>query len=296
MFARRSTTGALLALTAAGMFGVSGAVAGGVFATVGPAYVAQVRSLIAAVLLCAFAAYRGALAPGRGMWRFAILGFILASVNVTFYWAIDRLGVGPGATIQFLAPILVLIWIAVVRGEHVSPIAWIASVAAVAGVALVTRAWSLDGSDLVGVASGLAAALLFAAYLIYGEFLGRDHRPSQVGAWGFVFASIIWAVVLPWWTFPFDAARTVAGDLLLVGIVGTALPFMLEFVALTLASSGVVGIVATAEPAIGAVAASLILDQRLAVVQWVGIAIVVVAVAAVQRWGLAEVHPTTPIA
>jgi drug/metabolite transporter (DMT)-like permease len=296
VFARRSATGALLALAAAGMFGVSGAVAGGVFSTIDPAYVAQVRSLIAAVLLCAFAAYRGTLFPVRGLWKFAVLGVILASVNVTFYWAIDRLGVGPGATIQFLAPTLVLIWIALVRREHVAPIAWVASIAAVGGVALVTQAWSLDASDVAGVASGLAAAVFFAAYLIYGEYLGRDHRPSQVGAWGFVFASIIWAVVLPWWTFPFEAARPIVGDLLVVGILGTALPFMLEFVALTLASSGTVGIVATAEPAIGAVAASIILDQRLAVVQWVGIAVVVVAVAAVQRWGLADAHPTTPIA
>jgi drug/metabolite transporter (DMT)-like permease len=293
---RRSTLGGLLALAAAALFGVSGAVAGGVFSTVDPARVAQARSLIAAVLLVAYAAARGRLHPRGGLARFAVLGVILALVNVTFYWAIERLGVGPGATVQFLAPTFVLVWIAAVRREAVSSVAWLASIGAVIGVGLVTTAWSMDRSDLVGIAAGLAAAVLFAAYLIYGEYLGRDFAPSQVAAWGFVFASVLWAVVLPWWTFPFGASSDAWLGLVVIGVAGTAIPFMLEFVALTLASSGVVGIVATAEPAIGAIAAAAMLDQYLAPIQWVGIVVVVAAVAAVQKWGLGEAHPATPIA
>jgi drug/metabolite transporter (DMT)-like permease len=293
---RRSTTGGLLALAAAAMFGVSGAVAGGVFSEIDPARVAQSRSLIAAVLLTAFAVSRGVFRLDGGLAKFVLLGLNLALVNVTFYWAIDRLGVGPGATVQFLAPVLVLVWIAVVRRDHVSPIAWLAAIGAVFGVGLVTQAWSLGGSDLVGVSAGLASAFLFAAYLVYGEYLGETYAPAQLGAWGFVFASAFWAIVLPWWSFPFEAARANLADLLVVGIVGTALPFMVEFVALSMASSGVVGIVATAEPPIGALAAWILLDQQLEPVQWLGIAIVVVAVATVQRFGLTQTHPATPIA
>ena len=139
MSGSRSTTGGLLALTAAALFGLSGAVAAGVFSEIDPARVAQTRSLVAAVLLIAFAAWRGVLRPNGGLWKFALLGLNLATVNVTFYWAIDRLGVGPGATIQFLAPVFVLVWIAVVRGAHVGRAAWLAAVAAVLGVGLVTQ-------------------------------------------------------------------------------------------------------------------------------------------------------------
>ncbi len=294
MTTERSASGALLALLAAAFFGISGAVAGGVFDTIAAAQVAQVRSLIAAVLLVGWAWHRNALRPGRGVWRLVLLGLNLALVNVTFYWAIDRLGVGPGATIQFLAPIFVLLWIAVVRGESVTPIAWLAAIAAVGGVALVTKAWTLDSSDVVGVSAGLAAALLFAAYLLYGEFLGSRYRPATIGAWGFVFASAFWAVVLPWWTFPFDSIPEVGPELLVVGVLGTAVPFILEFAALAATSSGIVGIVATSEPPIAAVAASFILDQQLDPVQWAGIVIVAAAVAVVQRWGLGSAHDTLP--
>lgn len=295
MFAKRSAMGAMLALSAAALFGVSGAVAGGTFAALSPAYVAQARSMIAVVLLVGFAAYRGVLRPRGGMGKLALLGLNLALVNVTFYWAIERLGVGPGATVQFIAPIFVLVWIVVVRNEHVSGVAWVAAVGAVAGVGLVTRAWAMNVGDVVGFGAGFASALLFATYLIYGEYLGRGFAPSHIAAWGFVFASVFWAVVLPWWTFPFDQVSVVGWDLLVVGVLGTAIPFMLEFVALTMASSGVVGIVATAEPPIAAVAAAFLLDQRLAPIQWVGIVVVVVAIAAVERWGLGEVHAATPI-
>ena len=292
----RSTTGGLLALSAAAMFGISGAVAGGVFAEIDPARVAQSRSLIAAVLLTAFALWRGVFRLEDGLAKFVVLGLNLALVNVTFYWAIDRLGVGPGATVQFLAPVLVLVWIAAVRREHVSPVAWMAAVGAVFGVGLVTKAWALGTSDLIGIAAGLASAFLFAAYLIYGEYLGETYAPAQLGAWGFVFASIFWAIVLPWWSFPFEAAQANIADLLVIGILGTALPFIVEFAALSLASSGIVGIVATAEPPIGAVAAWILLDQQLDPIQWAGIAIVVIAVATVQRFGLTQTHPATPIA
>lgn len=295
MFGSRSASGALLALFAAACFGVSGAVAGGVFDTISPAHVAQSRSLIAAVLLLAYAAARKALRPTGPWWKLVLLGLNLALVNVTFYWALDLLGVGPGATVQFLAPIFVLVWIAVAQREHVGRLAWVAAAAAVFGVGLVTGAWTGSITNMVGFAAGLASAVLFACYLVYGEHLSREFRPSTVTAWGFVFASAFWAVVLPWWNYPAAEASDVWLELLVVGVLGTAVPFVVEFAALSMVSSGVVGIVATAEPPIAAVAAVLLLGQQLEPVQWIGIAIVALAVAAVQRWGLGSEHGTTPV-
>ncbi|MDJ0954755.1 MAG: EamA family transporter [Acidimicrobiia bacterium] len=292
---RHPTTGAILAFLAATFFGISGVVAGGVFDTVEPTYVAQARSIIAAVLLLLYAWWRKALRPGPGIWRLVLLGLNLATVNVTFYWAIDRLGVGPGATVQFLAPVLVLIWLAAVRKEPIAVVAWVASVVAVLGIGLVTEAWTMDSSDLIGVASGLVSAFLFASYLVYGEYLGERYRPATVASWGFVFASVFWAIVLPWWTFPFEDAGTVWLGLIVVGIVGTAIPFILDFFALAMTSSGIVGIIATLEPPIAAFLAAVFLDQQLGAIQWLGIFLVAGAVAVVQWRGLGAEHETTSI-
>ena len=248
------------------------------------------------VVLVPYAAHRRVLRLDGGFWKFALLGLNLAVVNVTFFWAIDALGVGPGATIQFLAPILVLGWMVVVHKTRVRPFTWAAAVAAVVGVGLVTEAWSLESSDALGVVAGLVSAVAFATYLLYGEYLGKTFKPAQIAAWGFVFASAIWLVVLPIWTFPTAIGGRAWLDLLIIGVLGTAVPFIVEFAALRLAASGIVGVVATAEPAIGAIAAAIMLGQALDPIQWLGVGVVVVAVATVQRLGLSSVHPASPIA
>lgn len=281
-------TGVALALAAAFLWGVSGAVAADAFADVSPARVAQVRAFLAAVILMPYAWLRGMLrVPGHAGWLM-LLGVNLAAVNVTFYWAIDRLGVGPGATIQFLGPILVLGWMAFVQGRDVSRVAWAAAVTAVVGVGLVSRAWDTAGVDWIGVAAGLASAILFGSYLLIAEFLGKQMRAVTVMSWGFLVATVFWAVVQPVWSFPTDLGTEVWVKLAWVGIAGTAVPFLVEFAALRRAPAGLVGVVATAEPVIGAAAAWVMLDQQLDTAQIIGGLMVVIAVASIQRWGLPE--------
>ncbi len=110
MIGSRATRGALLALLTAALWGVTGAIAGGVFDIVPPAYVSQVRAVTTVLVLLPYALVRRTFSVPPQLWKFVLLGVNLALVNVTFYWALDLLGVGPGATIQFLAPIMVLIW------------------------------------------------------------------------------------------------------------------------------------------------------------------------------------------
>ena len=260
--------GVLLALAGAVMYGLSGTVAAGVFDAVSPAYVAQARTLIALAVLVPYAAWLGVLKPTVSLRKLAGLGALLAAADVTYYWTLDLLGVGPGATIQFLGPIFVLAWIAVVRRSPVRRLLWLAAVAAVAGVAMVTQAWTFESSDMLGVAAGLAAAGTFAIYLLVGEHLAESHHPVQVATWGFVFSGLIWLVVLPPWTFPSDIGASAWRDLVIVGLVGTAIPFIMELTALSIVSAGIVGVVATVEPAVGAVSASVLLNQSLDPVQW----------------------------
>jgi len=285
---REIRVGVLLALLAAFLWGVSGAVAADAFAEVSPARVAQARALLATVVLVPYAWVRGQLDPRGKLGLLVVMGLNLAAVNVTFYWALDRLGVGPGATIQFLGPILVLAWMAIVQHRPVNPAAWGAAVLAVVGVAFVTEAWALEGADWIGVVAGLASAALFASYLLLGEYLGRQLPAATVVAWGFVFASLFWLVVQPLWTFPSDLSSKVWLELIWVGIAGTAIPFIVELGALRRVAAGIVGVIATTEPVIGAAAAWVLLEQRLSPIQILGAVMVVGAVASVQRWGIPE--------
>jgi len=103
-----------------------------------------------------------------------------------------------------------------------------------------------------------------------------------------VFASVIWIFVQPLWSFPTDLSAKVWLELLWIGIVGTALPFLFGFSALRRAASGIVGVISTTEPVFAATAAWILLGQYLSVIQMVGGAMVLGAAAAIQRWGTTE--------
>lgn len=287
---RSTRSGVAFALLAALFWGVSGAVAADAFADVSPARVAEARAIVTALFFVPLAWFRGALSPGKGIWWFALFGVNLAIVNVTFYWAMDRLGVGPGATIQFLAPIFILLWMAAVQKRRVAGGVWVAAIVAVTGVSLITEAWNLEGGDWVGVFWGLVSAVAFASYLMFGEYLGRSYPSMTIVTWGFLFASLIWLIFQPLWSFPTDLSTEVWVKLLWVGLIGTAIPFLFEVSALRRASSGIVGVIATTEPVFAAATAWFLLEQHLSPVQMVGGAMVLVAAALVQRWGASDVE------
>jgi drug/metabolite transporter (DMT)-like permease len=185
-----------MTLAAAVLFAVSAVVAADVFDAVSPARVAQFRSLAAALVLGFVAFRRRAVSPRGQIGWLLLLGANLAAVTVTFYWAIERLGVGPGTTIQFTAPVLVMTWMRLVERRSIPPVAWLAGVAAVAGTGLMTRAWQAD-LDGVGVAAGVAAAVTFASYLILGERLGARLPSLTVISFGFAVSALIWLVAVP---------------------------------------------------------------------------------------------------
>lgn len=273
--------GVLYTATAGVLFGVGGVVAADAFAAVEPAVVAQYRSVMAAIVLGFVAYQRRVTSTGGRLGELAVFGAMLASVTITFYWAIERLGVGMGVTIQFLAPVLVLVWMRLVQGRHVAGFAWVAAGFAVAGTALMTRAWNLASLDPVGVLAGLGAMGSFAAYLLIGERLSSRLPGLTVVAYGFAVSALIWVVVVP--PTIVDVPATAWAQLVWVGLLGTAVPFLLMMSALRSTDPGTVGVVATIEPVVATGGAWIALGQSLSIVQMVGGIFVVLGVATIQR-------------
>jgi drug/metabolite transporter (DMT)-like permease len=273
-------SGLTFALAAALLFGVSGVVAVDAFDSVTPVQMTQFRSVTAAMILGALAYHRRQTMTGGNLPALAGLGVLLSTVTITFYEAVNRLGVGPGVTLQFLGPALVLIWMRLVQRRSVPAAAWTAAGIALVGTALMNQAWNIDQADPIGVAAGLGAAVAFAGYLILGEHLGKRLPSLTVTAYGFATAALIWVVAVPPRIPQIDGV--VWGQLVWVAIAGTTVPFLLEMVALRRADPGAVGVVATAEPIVAAIAAWMALGERLRAVQIVGGLLVVAGIATVQ--------------
>src|SRR5687768_12414504 len=104
---------------------------------VGALALAQRRAFVSVVLLVgALAVVRPqALRVDRGdIPGLAFLGIAgLAAVHVTYFLAIDRLQIGAALTIQYLGPLLILVWLRFAHGRHLRPGLWAAAALSVAG-------------------------------------------------------------------------------------------------------------------------------------------------------------------
>jgi drug/metabolite transporter (DMT)-like permease len=215
----------------------------------------------------------------------AILGIVgLAGVHAAYFLAIDRLQIGVAVTIQYLAPLLLLLWLRLVHGRRLAPSLWGAVGLSVVGCFLVVKAYDASSLDAVGVAAAFGAALTFAFYMVGSERAGHQNEAVTTLFWTFGFASVFWALVAPWWGFPFEALDSPGNLLLAAGVIviGTLLPFICMVAAVRHIPAPRAAIVATLEPVLAAVFAWVILDEKLDAVQLLGGALVLGAVVWVQ--------------
>jgi drug/metabolite transporter (DMT)-like permease len=259
---------------------------------VAPVRLAEARVAIAVAALAPVLSWRRPrlLRPPPGTWP-ALAGFggSLAAVNLAYYIAIDHLPVGVAIALQYIGPAMVLAATALLLRKaerEVGRLAWGAAALTLAGAVLVSRALEgLGGLDLSGLAAGLASAVLFAAYLLSAELAGRrGAEPATTLLWGFLVAVAIWAVVVPWWSWPVGvlADPGVAAAVLGIGLVGTLLPFALAVGAVRVISAATAGIAATSEPVFAVAFAWVLLGQRLNPAQLAGAALVVAGVVLAQ--------------
>jgi drug/metabolite transporter (DMT)-like permease len=226
---------------------------------------------------------------------FGITG--VAFVQWFYFLAIHRLPVGIALLIQYLAPVLVALWARFVMHQRVRGRIWLALVLALAGLTIMVEAWT-GGGDLstAGVAAALGGAGAYAVYVLMAEREVERRDPIAVSCYGFAFAALFWLVVQPLWQFPFDEiddSISLLGRLedvsvpawlpiLFVVVVGTMATFGLIVSALRHIPATRVAIVATLEPVVAAAIAWLWLGESLSPEQFLGAAIVMLAIVAAQ--------------
>jgi len=217
--------------------------------------------------------------------RLAFLGIVgLAGVHATYFFAISRLDVGVALVIQYLGPLILLLWLRLVHRRQLQRSLWGAAVLSVIGCFLVVQAWNPGAIDGLGLLAAFGAAVTFAIYLYSSEQAGHRYEPVTTLVWGFGFASLFWLVVQPPWSFPF-AEFTSAENIALglgVAVIGTLLPFVCIVAALRHVPASRAAVVATLEPVLAAIIAWPVLGQDLDVAQILGGLIVVGAVVWVQ--------------
>ena len=250
----------------------------------------EVRSTGAMIGLWAIvlATRRGAArATGRQLALLAAIGiFGLALVQWSYFFAIHRLPIGEALLIQYLAPLLVALWARFAFHERVRRRVWIALVLSLAGLVLIVELWG-GSLDALGIAVAGVACLSYAFYILAAERGTRGRDPISLLAWGFVFASLFWAAVQPWWSFPtrrFEGSTSLLGNLaslhaplwllvLWMIVLGSIVPFVLVVAALPRIGATRTAVVAMLEPVVAILVAWAWLGEALHGTQLVGAAL-----------------------
>lgn len=289
MPARRPALGYALVAAAASLWALNGNLARYLLDDgVSALRLAQLRSTAAWLVLLALILFsRPALlrVERRQLPALAVLGVAgLALVHATYFLSIERLQIGVAITIQYLAPLLLLLWLGVVHRRRLAPGLWGAVGLSVVGCFLVVRAYDAGALDGLGLVFALAAAVSFAVWMVAAERAGHQHEPATTLVWGFGFATLFWAVVTPWWDFPFGDFDSFRHQALAAGVIvaGTLLPFGCMVAALRHVPASRALPASTLEPVIAAVLAWFLHDEVLAAPQLAGAVLVLTAVAWVQ--------------
>ena len=286
---RSPQLGYALAATAATLWALNGSLARFLLDDhMPPARLAELRSVLTfAAIACGLVIVRPRLLKidRADLPQFALFGIIgLAGVNAFYFGAIARLQIGVALTIQYLAPILLLLWLKVVHRRALPRGLWSAAGLSAIGCFFVVGAFQPGNLDGIGVVEAFGATATFAIYLFASEKLGQRYAAATTLVWGFGLSSLFWVITQPLWSFPLaslSSARNIAFAAYVV-IGGTLIPFACIIAATRHIPAARAGVVATLEPVLGAVLAWAIHDQQLSSLQIVGGLVVVAAVIWVQ--------------
>ena len=288
----RPARGYLLYLVAATLFALNGTVAKTILlAGVDATRLSELRVTGAFVVLLAFVGLTrpSALRLRRGevpvLLVYGILG--VAATQSLYFLSIERLPIGVSLLIEFTAPLMVALWFRFALGHATRPAVWMGLVLALAGLAVVAQVWNGFTLDLAGVAAAVGAAVALAIYYVTADMQVRGpyrRDPVSLTMWGMGAAALFWAVVQPWWTFPWASFTGSApmGDVVLpiwplatyVVALGTVVSFTLVVLSMQHLRASQASVVGMTEPIIATAIAWLALGEVLSPVQLAGAAIV----------------------
>ncbi|MEQ1857684.1 MAG: DMT family transporter [Longimicrobiales bacterium] len=288
--ADRSPVGMAEAFAAACLWGSSGVFAVHLFRLgVPPETVALVRPLIgAAILVVGFLLARPALLrlPARALLVVGVGGGAAVGVfQVAYQMSVDASGVPTTVALLYLAPALVAAAAGPLLGEWPSP----RQIALIA-VTLVGVWLTILGAQPVeptfaaaNLGWGVLAGVAYAAYTLFGRYATPRFGSVPTVVYSTLGACALLSVVLPASTGGMVLPSSGRAWLLLAvfGALTIAGAQFLFFDALGRVEASTASVVTAAEPIAAALLSTLLLDQGLSPLGWVGIAFVVAGVAGV---------------
>ena len=256
----------------------------------------QIRSTGAAIILIAFAVMKGKsqlYARKDELKDLIIFGTVgVAAVTSFYFFAIKYLYVSVALVIEFTASIWIVLYLRFIKKKQVSPIMWWGIACAFSGLFLLSQIWTGTTLHPLGVAVAFADAFALAIYFLLADRLSQKRTSLSLMSWGIGVAAVFWALVLPWWNFPFEYLTntySLEGNLsnysapgwaliLWIIIVGTVIPYLLTVTGIRELSASTGSVIGMIEPLFAGAIAWWLLNEAFNTTQLIGCAVLLLGI------------------
>jgi drug/metabolite transporter, DME family len=259
---------------------------------ISPVVLSQARTSFAVLLLAAYLLLRYGreflhITRRDAAWC-ALVGILgLTGSNSFYYLAIQHATVAIAITLQYTAPVWVLLWTSL-RGHQPPTPRRIGAVAlALAGIALTIGLFQSDVKlSVLGTVAGLLASFSFSFYNIAGKELVSRHHPFRIMFYVLLASALFWLVVNPPWRLVAQHyAPAQWGFLFIFACLSTLLPYFFFFSGLKYLDPTRAVIASCLEPVFAVVFAAVFVGEAVGALQIAGIVAVLAATVMAQAGG-----------
>jgi drug/metabolite transporter (DMT)-like permease len=183
---------------------------------------------------------------------------------------------------MYSAPVFVYLTSFLLKLEPATTLKWAAVIMVMIGIVLLTGIYEVDSSavTLFGIVAGLLAGLSYALFIFGFKYAAPHGSPQAILT--IAFAVIV--VTLIWLTDSGELTTALISTdwplFALLGILGAGISFIIYIVGLKKTAPAVASIIAMIEPITASLFGVLILSEKLALFQFVGMALILIAVTA----------------
>jgi drug/metabolite transporter (DMT)-like permease len=256
----------------------------------------QIRTSSAALILLAYillkdkSQLKATRSEIKDLIIFGVIG--IAAVTSFYFFAIKYLYVSVALIIEFTAPIWIVLYLKFVKKKSVPPTMWVGVTFAFSGLILISQIWSGSSLHPLGVFVAFLDALALALYFIFADRLSQTRSSISLITWGMSVAAIFFALILPWWNFPFEfltGTYSLQGELsaysapgwaliLWIVVIGTVIPYLLTVTAIRELSASTSSVIGMTEPIFAGAIAWWLLSEAFTTIQLIGCAVVLIGI------------------
>lgn len=241
------------------------------FPLVGSEGVVALRVGLSALILLGFLRPWRTLPTRAELPTLLLYGVTLGCMNLLIYRAFALIPIGIAVAIEVTGPLALVL----LSSRRPRDFGWLACAAFGLWLLLPLHAGAAQ-LDPKGIAYAFGAAACWALYIVFGKRASRVQGGGVV-AWGMLAASLFIVPVGAFYAGPSLLAPSVLLGGLAVAVLSSALPYTLEMIALRRLPRRVFGIMVSSSPAVSAMAGFAVLGERLGAIQWLAIALVMLA-------------------